>query len=253
MSLDSINIIAAPHPFRTATTDFQLPEGCTISDMLAIMQTDPMLRKYAHVFVDDDYIPTENWDTYRPVAGQTVSVRMVPGGGGGGKNPLRTILTVLVVVAAVAFAPALGGALNAAAISSFGPAAANLALYTAVAQGLILVGGMLLVNLIAPIKPPSSESQPKESPSYFLDQARNQIRPYQAVPVIFGRHRVVPPLGAVPVTEIVGDINHIRMIVVWGYGPCRISDLRIGNTPLTEANFKNFRIETREGRPGTHR
>ena len=49
--------------------------------------------------------------------------------------------------------------------------------------------------------------------------------------------RTVPPLGALPYTETVGDTQYLRMLFVWGYGPLEISDLRIGETPLSEFEF----------------
>ena len=111
------------------------------------------------------------------------------------------------------------------------------------------MSGGLVVNGIAPAPPPppAGNDDEADSPSYFLDTTRNRLRPYSPVPVVFGRHRVVPPLGAEVVTEIVGSMNHLRLIVIWGYGPLEISDLRIGSTPISEFEA---RVETREGRPG---
>ena len=243
-----VRISAAPHPLRSATVDREVPEGLTIADMLAEVQADPILRRHAHIFIDDWYVSRETWHLVRPKAGHLVTVRIVPqggGGGGGGKDIFRVILSIGVIAASIFAGPLLG-----AAIAPGLTAGTQAALGTAI----IGIGGSLLVNVIAPVRPPSlggvgSRNQNEaESPSYFLDQARNQFRPYAPVPVIFGKHRVVPPLGAAPVTEVVGDANHLRMIVVWGYGPLRITDIKIGETPI--GNFEDVRIETREGRSG---
>ena len=66
------------------------------------------------------------------------------------------------------------------------------------------------------------------------------------MPVILGRHKMVPPLGAQTYTEIHGGSQYLRMLVVWGYGPLAISDIRIGETPI--GDFEDVEIETREGR-----
>ena len=37
-------------------------------------------------------------------------------------------------------------------------------------------------------------------------------------------------------------------MVVWGYGPCEITDLKIGETPITD--FDDVQVETFKGLPG---
>ena len=56
---------------------------------------------------------------------------------------------------------------------------------------------------------------------------------------------MVPPMGALPYTETVGGDQYLRLLFVWGYGPLHISDLKIGETPLSD--FEGVEIETREG------
>ena len=241
----AVKVRGAPHPFRVATSDVELQEGHSISEMLEIVQPDEVLRRHAHVYVDDWLIPRDRWHAVRPRAGRTVTIRVVPeGGGGGGKSTFRILLTIAVIAAAAYFGPALGAALL---------PGLSVGIQTSIGTALIGFGGNLLLNMIAPIRPPSLNApgvarNDAESPSFFLDQARNTFRPYAPVPVIFGRHRVVPTLGASVVTEALGDVNHLRMLVVWGYGPLRITDIKIDETPI--ANFDDVRIETREGRPG---
>lgn len=238
-----VRVSAAPHPFKAATVDRTIREGQTVAEMLVEVQADPILRRHAVIFVDDWQVPREFWHQVRPKAGRLVTVRVVPEGGGrGGKPIFRVLLSIAVIGAALFLGPTLGAAL-APGLST--------GIQTAIGTAAISVAGNLLVNAIAPIRPPSfgnSAQNEAESPSYFLDQARNTFRPYAPVPVVFGRHRVVPPLGAAPVTEVVGDANHLRMIVVWGYGPLRVTDIKIGETPISQ--FADVRIETREGRPG---
>ena len=58
--------------------------------------------------------------------------------------------------------------------------------------------------------------------------------------------RYSPPFAATSYTEIVGDEQYVRALFTFGYGPVHISDLRLGDTPITE--FEGVEIETREGR-----
>jgi hypothetical protein len=67
------------------------------------------------------------------------------------------------------------------------------------------------------------------------------------VPRVLGKHRFAPPFGALPYTETVGSDQYLRLLFVWGYGPLKITDLKIGETPLSA--FEGVEIETREGYP----
>ena len=240
--INTVRIAAASHPLLSRYQDYAVPQGMTLEDMLVAVQPDPVLRRHAHIFVEDRLVSRNFWHLVRPKAGALVTIKLVPMGGG--KNPLNIILSIAVVALAFTFAGPLGGAL-------VGPAGLTIGATTITAAqiggAVILAGGFMLVNAIAPIKPPSLSSQgERESPSYFLEGARNALRPYAPIPVILGKHRVVPPLGANVYTEVRGDSNYLRMIVVWGYGPLKIRDIRIGTTPIEE--FDDVQIETREGR-----
>ena len=190
-----VPVIAAPHPLRTAHVTHVLPEGLTLTEILAVVQPDPVLRAHAHIFVEDLLIPRARWESVRPTPGQQVVIRVVAGGSGG-KNPLRILLQIAVVAIAVVAGGALGGALGAAVGFKTGSLGANL--LTGLVTGGLLVGGTALVNAIAPIRPPSGHEEERDSPSYFLDQARNAARPFAPVPVILGKHRVVPPWARKP-------------------------------------------------------
>lgn len=160
----------------------------------------------------------------------------VPVHGGGGKDPMRTLLTIAVIVAASALQPTLIGALGEVG--------------GAIAQAGILTAGMFLVDALAPIRMPSTQTQDYTgSPSYSLTGGRNEMRPFSPVPAVLGQHRMFPPLGARVFTELAenGD-EFLRMLFVWGYGPLggiEDTDLRIGDTPLL--NFSDIEVESRPG------
>ena len=123
-----------------------------------------------------------------------VFVPLPQGGGGGGKNPLRTILMLAVMVAA----PYLGG-LIAGAIGV--TSTIGISLITA---GVALVGTTLVNVLLPPPKPaaPSfGKGVPSPSPTYSLTAQGNQARLTQPIPVVYGRHRVFPDLAATPWAE----------------------------------------------------
>ena len=236
-SSEAIQVIAASHPLLTAHSELEIPAGLTLDQILAVAQPDSVLRRHAFIFIDDRLIERERWTQINPRPGERVLIRVVPSGGGG-KNPLRVILTIAVLVTATVFGGPLGGLIGLSG-----------KLATAVGTAAISLGGTLLINAIAPLPLPTVRQQDREdSPLFSIAGARNRARPFSSVPVILGRHRQVPPLGSQTYTEILGKDQYLRMLVVWGYGPLNVSDIKIGETPIAE--FEDVEIETREGRPG---
>ncbi len=243
-----IKFVGAIHPLRTEMTTLCMPEGATLLEMLRIAQPDPALLIDACVFIDDYEIPRENWHLVRPKVGHLVTARVVPylrGGEGGGKSPLRILLTIAVIAASFFLPPLIAVELGFVA----GTTAFTIA--TAVGGAIIGIAGNLLINAIAPIKAPklpALSGDPRESPSLFLAGSSNSARPFGAVPQVLGFYRFRPPLGAQTFTEVVGDTNHLRMLVVPGYGRLDLSGWEIDETPI--ANFGDLELEVREGLSG---
>ena len=248
---DDRQIIISPSVFL-APKVMEAPEGLTIMQIVTRMYevsgTHPACRYYdVLVEIDGVPVPRSRWDVIPPADAHVLIHAHVHGGRG--KNPLRTILTILVVVVAAAatwYAGGAGGWGTAGALGLKGAAAAG---YGAVVGAAVSTAGMLLVDAIAPIRQPSQKSRSySDSDTYFIQGARNQIKPYDPVPVILGRHKMVPPLGTKPYTELLGNDEYLRMLFVWGYGPLKIENIRIGDTPIE--NYEGVEIETVEGREG---
>lgn len=196
-----------------------------------------MLRRAAHIYIGDNYIPRKHWARVKPKPGALVSVRAIvapQGGGAQGKDIMRSVLLIAVMAAAIAFGPALGAAFGLA--GAFG---------ASVGQAVIGIGGMLLVNALIP--PRTAPSQAAESPTRFIENARNTADPFGPVPDLYGRIKFPPRLAAKPYTEIIGDDQYLRMLFTWGVGPINLADttLKIGDTLLSE--FSDYEIEHRYG------
>ena len=238
-----VRLIAAPHPFSVERIDRLAPEGLTLAEMVALAQPDPVLAAFAHVYVGDHYVPRENWHLVRPRAGAVVTLRVVPQGGGGKKNILGIILTIAVIAASFVFAQPLGAALIGADGSFLGLSASQLGGF------IINTVGKLLISAIAPPPRPKmgslSNTTGRDSPTLFISGARNQARPFGPVPRVLGKHRMAPPLGARPFTEVRGNDQFLTLLYVWGYGPLEIEDIKIGETPLDA--FEGVTEETRQG------
>ena len=161
-------VVADPVSFREwldarGVADFECPTIC-------LRNAEPVLR--------------ERWDETLIVDGDLVVFVPLPQGGGGGKNPLRTILMIAVMVAA----PYLGGVIaGALGITS----TIGISLITA---GVGLLGATLVNVLLPPPKPALSGfgNAPAPSPTYSLQAHGNQARLLQPIPVIYGRHGSIP-------------------------------------------------------------
>ena len=238
----TLSVRTALHPFCAERITQQVQAGGSIAGMIADIAPQGLPKDYLHAYLDGHYIPPENWARVRPHAGMVLTLRVAPRGGGGGKNPLRTVLSLALIAASPVIAGAIAGALGVTAQAAFmGISAARV-----ITAGVNILGRLAL-NAIAPPGQPRFGSGQKESPTLFIQGARNQIFPFGRVPKVLGRHRFVPPLGALPYTETAGNDQYLRMIFIWGYGPLNITNLRIGETPLSE--FDGVEIETRQGLP----
>ncbi|NEX47593.1 TipJ family phage tail tip protein [Pseudotabrizicola algicola] len=241
--MTGIPVLAAPaiDP-GSARIEVTLPEGLTIGEIVAMVLPGaaPADRARARVTLvsprGSAMILPEHWHAVRPRPGVRVVIRLVPG-----KDALRTILSVVVSIAAVAlgtmFGPALAGALG------WGTGAAAVGTATAlIGIGVNLLGSLLINALIPPVKPDDERRN-----SYSISGWRNRLDPDGAVPVVLGQVRYAPPFAVRSHTEIVGDAQYIRAVFCFGEGAVGLSDFRIGDTSL--ADFDDVDIEVREGRP----
>lgn len=238
----AVRLTAIPNPFTTERVERSYPAGATLAEMVADVLPD---GRRARVLLGDMAVPRENWRLVRPKPGAQVIVRAVPRDGGGGKkDPLRTVLMIAVIIAAAVIAPEIALALE----LTEGTIAFKIV--EGIAAAAITFAGMALVNaIVPPAQPrlPNLSAQPADSPTLYLTGARNDARPFGVVPIVLGRHRMFPPLAARHFTELVGDDQYLRMLVCWGYGPLAITDIKIGETPLAE--FEDVEIETVLGYP----
>ena len=213
----------------------ELPHGLTVAEMVAAVLPAGGARDNIRVSLvtarGAELISPQIWDRVRPHPGVQVIVRVVPG-----KSALRSVLAIAITVAAVAlgayFAPGLAGTLG---------------LSQAAWQGVITAGVSALGNLaLNALVPPNTPDDPK--PNYTLSGWRNRLDPDGAVPVVLGTHRYAPPFAATSYTEIVGDWQYVRALFTFGYGPLSITDVRIGETSVTE--YDEVELELRDGRSG---
>ncbi|MEO0955798.1 MAG: host specificity factor TipJ family phage tail protein [Pseudomonadota bacterium] len=241
---ETVPVIAAPlFDPGVGRIDLTLPQGLSLAEIVATalpeaVGEDLPIRVALVTDKGAEVIQRKNWQFVRPRPGVRVVIRVLPG-----KNALRSILQVVVAIAAIAigafFAPVLAGAFG----ISVGLAQAGLSL------GVTALGNLLINALVPPASPDTSaatsESEVKQS--FTVSGWKNRLAPDAPLPVPFGEHRYAPPFAARPYTEIVGDIQYIRALFVFGPGPVDLSEFKIGTTDIDE--YDEVEMEIREGRP----
>jgi predicted phage tail protein len=160
--VETCRVVARPHPFSTERTECTVKAGATIAELLAEAVPDRALHRYAHVSLIDDAmareampVPREVWERVRPKPGTRVQITIVPMGGrgkGGGKNPLRTVLSIAVIAASFFLGATLGGLIVGEVGSTFLGLTVTKSLQAAVGGFIIPCGGPLLFCALPPQK-----------------------------------------------------------------------------------------------------
>lgn len=120
----TVNLIALPRPFSRDQIVRAMPAGSTIADMLRAIGLNPG-PLFARVFIDDRLILKAEWEFATPKAGQMVTARVIPTGGGeSGKDTLRIVAQIGVMILATV-AAAYGGPLAFIAVSIAGTLIVN--------------------------------------------------------------------------------------------------------------------------------
>lgn len=235
---NKVQVTLAPDPFSTRSEVLHVDPGETLLEILQSADVEARLYPFIKIYIEGELVHREYWHCIRPKGGTHVVVKAFPKGGNG-KNPLRIILAIVILVIAY-YVPALYGLYGEVIVG--GLTVGHLA------TAAILIAGTLALNALFPPPTPKLGDLGRDAPRFFLSGARNELRPFQPIPKILGIHLEYPPLGALPYTEVVGDDQYLRMIFVWGYGPLQLDDLRIGETPIEE--FEEVEIEHLQGMPG---
>lgn len=178
------------------------------------------------VQVNGSYLLADQW-ARRIRNEDVVVVSLLPGDGGGGSNPLKMVLQVALIAAAVALpgmAPASWGLLNAAGgVSALG----------AMASAGIMIAGTMLLNLAFPSpKPNVMQAREQASPTHTLSAQGNMARLQEAIPVLYGRHMIFPDFAAQPYTETDSNNTYLYQLFCVGQGELDIERIRIEETPI---------------------
>ena len=191
--------------------DLTMPILCLINGV-------PVMRKNWNDLLNDNEI---------------VNIVSLPlGGGGGGSNPVRVVLTVAVIVASVY----TGGAVGVAYGAGWGAAAA---------AGVSISGG-ILVNTLVPTPKPTlngmTSSSYTQSPTYSLQAQGNSARLGNPIPVIYGRHLIYPDFAAQPYYRYQNNEQYVYQLHCIGQGSYDVEQIRVEDTPISAFKEITYKI-----------
>jgi hypothetical protein len=177
----------------------EFPEGWTVAECLVGLGL-PVDGDYV-VAIDGAVLSGKDLTTRRPAASLTVCPSF--GGGGGGKNILHTIAMLAVMAASVA-----------AGQYWLTVKAGSMAVAYGIAASVSIIGG-LLVNALLPTQTDiaGGVADFSHSSTYGWQVDANADRENVPWPVLYGTHRITPPIIAKYI-EVVGDKQYYNILYV---------------------------------------
>lgn len=246
---EPVGLLALPHidPMR-GRKRLDVAYGMTLAEMAVVALPGVSLDR-VRVSIGEHVVERAIWHRVRPHHGATVIIRAVPG-----DDTLRSVLSVAVLVAAVAlgqfYAPTIAGSLLGSAfpagLTGYGTIAATagtLSTIGSLATAGFAIAGSLLLNALIPVR--GLGDQDKGTDIYAITGLKNSANPGGVIPSVLGRHRYAPPYAATPFTEIVGDDQYVTAAFLHGHGPLIVTDDQLGETPVGQ--YRDIQIEKFDG------
>lgn len=222
----------------------QLVDATSSRDVLNAFNIDT--EGYEVVMSRNQVIIAEDFDI---LEGDIVAISLVPLGGDSGKMILSIVAMVALSLVAPLLAPYIVGAGYGATGVAATYAGATLAL--AATQAVIVIGGAMLINsVLAPQTPGlgggSLVENLQNSPTYSWDTRGNSVQQGNPVPMLYGRHLVVPPLISKYVTND-NDEQYLSVLYAVADGPTDIDISTLKINGESSSNFTNVEVFTRPG------
>lgn len=182
------------------------------------------------VCLNGQYLLRADWGR-RVAAGDVVAIIHLPRGGGkGGSNPLKIVLSLAIAVVAPQISLSIWGEAGAIVLAG-GVTVGGL---TSAAIGL---AGNVLINALAGgaprgTSPQQAAAMAAPSPTYNLQAQGNMARLDAAIPVQYGRLAAYPDFAALPYVEYAGNEQFLYQLLCLGAGEYDIEQIRIEDTAI---------------------
>jgi predicted phage tail protein len=228
--------------------------GETLAQLIS--KFNPIMASNMEVVVSiDGMVVEEDSSEFKnivPAKGSNVVYATVPqGGGGGGKNPLSMVAMLAVTVVAAWAAPALVSGIGYGIWGGAGSLVASSIAATAVSltqAALTVAGGMLVSSVFGSSMPdvgaPNIENV-TSTPTYGWERDPNQQEQGVVVPVLYGRHRVTPPIINSFITTKDDNQIYNALYCIADHKIDAIENVYINDNPAS--NYKEITLSKRYG------
>ncbi len=234
MADGSLPIVVSPEAFGRGSFDLTVVEGLTVRGALveAVKAGLPVnLLDRTEIYIDGARLAREVALDRVLSAGELIHFVVEPLGGGGGGKDVGQILVSLAVLAVSSW---IGG--MALFASNQAMLVAKLVARTALQVG-VLVGGAALVSSMGQRDTPA-----RANDRYALQNASNQYRQWGTMPLALGEVVAAPDLAVKTFTQSEGDDVWLYGILGVHYGPCEVSEVKIGDTLVSTMGAGDFRM-----------
>lgn len=219
---NDVPVIITPKPFDPRLERLFAPAGSTVAQILleAVRADYLLLDDLPRTVV---YIDGERVDRHLALdtlldAGQVLNVAVEPAGGGSNQDAgkaAQILLQIAVVAVSIFVGPWWGLAVQ------------------LVGQGIIA----------AAWGPKTPDKLADANDRRALQDASNEFRPRGPMPLMLGSGRAAFDIAAMPYTSNDGDDVFLRLIMGVHYGPCQVSDIKIGEILLEDYPAEDVEVE----------
>lgn len=248
---NQIILSGRPHPLKTQNFSFPVPPGTKLIEIVKIITKKYSVTKELVenllIIVNGKIVDKNNWENYTVQSNDRVEYRAIPKGKIGRIVAFFALVIIAPYIAGFiqsamavglsATLSATGAAMGIGGIAGMGAtfAVASGTLGYALTAGVILAGSYL-INAIAPVRLPDQPKDPGQAEQQMLATGvQNQLFRYETIPIVLGKMRITPPLGAQNFISYQSEADSsLHLFLCWGYGPLALNTetLRIGNISL---------------------
>lgn len=217
------------------SAEMPIAEGTILSDLLSnlfvnVTGEHRQIEKYFHIMLNGEKTLAADWPCV--VLKSSDEVLIAPILRGGDNNSLlRTAFIIAAVVTTGGIAAGLTS--NAYILAGVQTATSIAATYIAFTA---------FPSAMPEVKAETYSTA--DSQMYSISSQSNEVRKFGLVPKVYGTHRVFPLVAAAPYTDLQtlnGElVQYLYAIYDIGLGPNVVSDIRIGDSPIT--NFSDYEI-----------